>query len=174
MHHIVYQTTNLINNKIYIGKHSTENIDDGYLGRGIALTKAIKKYGRENFKRTILHFCSSSEKAYIIESVLVDVTFVKREDTYNLVIGGHAGGIGLGRLCSEYTRQKISDSEQGKTVSKETCKKISLSKKGRPIKRGRTLSKDHKQKLSEKKKGTHLSEEHKRHISESLKLKNIS
>ena len=46
---IVYKTTNLINGKIYVGKY--EGNRENYLGSGYILKKAIKKYGRENFKR---------------------------------------------------------------------------------------------------------------------------
>ena len=38
----IYETTNNINNKKYIGKHYGE-IDDSYLGSGILIKKAIKK-----------------------------------------------------------------------------------------------------------------------------------
>lgn len=49
---IVYKTTNLINNKIYIGKDTHDN--PKYLGSGIVLKRAIKKYGKLNFlKETI-------------------------------------------------------------------------------------------------------------------------
>ena len=47
MFFIIYQTTNLINNKIYIGKHQTSDLDDGYLGSGKLLLQAIKKYGNK-------------------------------------------------------------------------------------------------------------------------------
>lgn len=32
MHYTVYQTTNLINSKIYVGVHATEDLNDSYLG----------------------------------------------------------------------------------------------------------------------------------------------
>lgn len=56
MYHIVYLTTNLVNNKIYIGVHSTYDLNDDYLGSGFALKKAINKYGKEKFKREILFY----------------------------------------------------------------------------------------------------------------------
>lgn len=49
----VYCTTNLINSRKYIGSH-TGKIHDNYLGSGVNLTKALKKYGKENFIKEIL------------------------------------------------------------------------------------------------------------------------
>jgi hypothetical protein len=47
MKHYIYKITNLINNKIYIGKHSSKNMNkDNYIGSGYLLLKAIKKYGK--------------------------------------------------------------------------------------------------------------------------------
>jgi hypothetical protein len=49
----VYCTTNISNNRKYIGSH-TGHISDGYLGSGVMLKKAIKKYGNNNFVKDIL------------------------------------------------------------------------------------------------------------------------
>ena len=40
MKYIVYCTTNLVNNKIYIGVHQTENPEkfDGYIGCGVKIS----------------------------------------------------------------------------------------------------------------------------------------
>lgn len=54
IYYIVYRTTNHVNEKFYIGSHQTKKINDGYLGSGKYLKKAIKKYGRKNFTRDIL------------------------------------------------------------------------------------------------------------------------
>lgn len=51
----IYKTTNLVNNKIYIGQ-SKKNKPE-YLGSGKILKKAIKKYGIEKFKKEILCVC---------------------------------------------------------------------------------------------------------------------
>lgn len=107
MNYIVYKTTCLINNKIYVGVHRTEdpNTFDGYLGRGLWKTQtryvktpiapfhyAVKKYGVENFKRETLFIypCTKEgqKKAYKKEAEIVDETFVAREDTYNVALGG--------------------------------------------------------------------------------------
>ncbi len=88
MHYIIYKTTNLINNKIYIGQHITNNLDDGYLGSGKNLHKAIKKYGKENFKKEILHIFDNFDDMDSKEIELVTEEFVKRSDTYNQIIGG--------------------------------------------------------------------------------------
>lgn len=103
MKYIVYKTINKINNKIYIGVHKTEDpeIFDGYLGNGVYVQRpssysnpkthfqfAIKKYGVENFIRTVVKVFDVENDAYKLESELVNEEFIKREDTYNLVPGG--------------------------------------------------------------------------------------
>lgn len=90
-HHFVYKTTNLINGKWYIGKHSTYNLDDGYLGSSKHLKSAIKKYGKHKFKREILVFCDSEQDAYIKEAELVTMEVVQNPMTYNKMPGGEGG-----------------------------------------------------------------------------------
>ncbi len=92
-YHIVYITTNIVNKKMYVGVHSTNNLSDGYLGSGTLLSKAIKKYGKENFKRETLHFCLTAKDAYYYESLIVDNWFLSRNDTYNITSGGRGGDI---------------------------------------------------------------------------------
>ena len=41
----IYKTTNLINGKYYIGMHSTDNLEDVYIGSGKRLWFSIKNYG---------------------------------------------------------------------------------------------------------------------------------
>lgn len=86
--HYIYQIKNLVNGKLYIGKHSTNDVNDGYFGSGTLINRAIKKYGIENFRKSILAFFDSEDEAYLQEKLLVNETFVEREDTYNLTCGG--------------------------------------------------------------------------------------
>lgn len=87
-YHIVYKTTNKITNKIYVGLHSTNSINDKYLGSGWALKSAIKKYGRHNFKKEILYVFPTRKEARKKEALIVDKEFCKRLDTYNIAVGG--------------------------------------------------------------------------------------
>ena len=104
--YIVYLTTNLVNNKIYIGVHQTENpeVFDGYLGCGVWSNRpstyehpktvfhyAVKKYGPKNFKRKILKTYTNSEDAYLLEEEIVNKDFLSRDDVYNTALGGTNG-----------------------------------------------------------------------------------
>jgi hypothetical protein len=90
-YHIIYKTTNTVNEKIYVGAHSTDVLEDGYLGSGHRLTLAVEKYGREKFKREILHFFNTPQEMFAKEKEIVNVDFLKRHDVYNIVEGGFGG-----------------------------------------------------------------------------------
>lgn len=120
MYYLVYLTTNLTNNKIYVGVRTTVKLDDGYLGSGTTIKKAIKKYGKENFKRTILYFCLSSEEAYEWERKIVDFSFLCREDVYNIKPGGE-------RPVTDIIRFKISKKLTEHTKTEEHKRNISKS-----------------------------------------------
>lgn len=123
MFFIIYETTNNVNGKVYRGKHKTSNIDDGYIGSGTVLRRAISKHGMQNFSREILRYCSDEDEMDFAEQELVNEEFVRRSDTYNVTLGGKGGGYwsinsrGLG-MSSEKSRMmnsrwmEISSSER--------------------------------------------------------------
>lgn len=143
MFHFVYKTTNNINNMIYIGVHSTLNIDDGYIGSGKALKRAIAKYGKDNFTREIVSFYESADEAYASESQIVDADFVKRRDNYNMKAGGSGGSTGgelnpwYGRKHRPETIAKMKTAQTGDKhhtrrlgVSEETRRRLSVANSG--------------------------------------------
>ena len=93
----IYKTTNLVNGKMYIGKHQTSNVDDLYLGSGKILKYAIAKYGKNNFKREWIMFCEDEEEMNLMERIYVDETWISRSDTYNIGLGGEGGHVWIGK-----------------------------------------------------------------------------
>lgn len=87
----IYKTTNLINQKFYVGKHCTTKIENDYLGSGLILRRSIRKYGKENFKKEILEFCNDKEHLAQREKEIVNEEFLKESLCMNLKLGGTGG-----------------------------------------------------------------------------------
>ena len=88
MFYTVYKIVNKVNKKIYIGTHKTHNLDDAYMGSGVAIRRAIKKYGIENFVKTYINVFNNAEDMYALEAQIVNEKFVRRKNTYNVSVGG--------------------------------------------------------------------------------------
>lgn len=118
MYHYVYKTINLINNKYYIGVHSTHKLNDGYLGSGQIIKDAIVKYGKSNFKIDILKYFETRELALLYEVEIITQDVINDPDSYNLIPGG-ANISKFGKKDKDETRLK-------KSLSRKTM----LSKNG--------------------------------------------
>lgn len=163
----VYRTTNKINGKVYIGKHITKNINDGYLGSGKRLRLAFTKYGIDNFQKEILASFDTEEEMNRKEAELVTEEFCLSEKTYNLCVGGRGGfsyinrnGLGLrtGSILSQKQLDALRNSHLGKPLSEETREKIkqnnirtaeSRREKVRLAKSGKTFSLETRRRMSE-------------------------
>jgi len=88
MTHYVYKIVNKFTGEYYIGVHSTDNLNDGYMGSGIALKEEYKIYGLSYFKKEILHYCKTRAEALKIESDLVNPSTISDINCLNLTSGG--------------------------------------------------------------------------------------
>ena len=172
MEYFIYLTTNLITNEKYIGKHHGE-LNDSYLGSGIILQRAIKKYGKQNFKREILYISKDNE-----ENNLKEVEFITKynaiEDKtfYNLAPGRDGGDIfhslPLERRKEIKAATKIRNSGEkngmsGKHHSEETKEKL------RQIDKSYTQTDEYRQNMSKLKSGEGNGMYGKKHTEESKK-----
>lgn len=158
MKYTIYQITNKLNGKIYIGKHQTENIDDGYFGSGVALKEAIKKYGKEFFEKEILFVFNTEQEMNAKERELITEDFVKRKDTYNLGVGGEGGPHFKGKTHSKETINKIKknvDYAKKASILSEKYKRGELT----VWNKGKQQTEEHNRKIRESKKGTKHSDE---------------
>jgi len=87
---IIYKTTNLVNNKIYIGQDSKNN--SNYIGSGLLLERAIKKHGIENFKKETLEHCKSFDELNEKEILWIEkLNSTNKKIGYNISNGGQGG-----------------------------------------------------------------------------------
>jgi len=94
-YHFIYKTTNLINGKYYIGMHSTNDLNDGYMGSGKRLRYSLNKYGKENFKFEILEFLPNRNSLKEREKEIVDLNEIFKKECLNLIVGGEGGFISI-------------------------------------------------------------------------------
>lgn len=90
-YNFVYRTINTVNGRSYIGVHSTNCLNDSYMGSGKILRLAIKQYGLENFHRIMIFMAFDKESAYWAESLIVTQESIISENLYNIRSGGIGG-----------------------------------------------------------------------------------
>lgn len=158
MYGYVYITTNLINNKKYIGQHRSDVFEPNkYLGSGLLLIKAIEKYGVNNFKCELLEECDSEDSLNEREKYWIKhFGAADSECFYNVARGGE------GHTCEPWNKGK-----HGVQVQTE----LSL----QALERGRHLpaSENLKRKLSEYRTNVIVSEDTRKKLSEAQKGKRV-
>lgn len=130
---VIYKTTNLINGKFYVGKDKKNN--PKYLGSGELILKAIKKYGKLNFKKEILEVCNDVKELAEKERFWIEKLDARNKKiAYNIGEGGDGGDNFSGHPKLKTIKKKISDTSIGRTpwnkgktkiYSDETIKKMS-------------------------------------------------
>lgn len=142
MYGYVYETTNLINGKKYIGQHKSKFFDTKYVGSGIILLEAIKKYGKENFKVKIIKECVDADELNQAEIFFINkYNAVDSENYYNIARGGE------GHTCDPWNKGL-------KHAQEVTQKQLEALEKGWHL----PASDKQKQVTSERRKGAKASE----------------
>jgi len=173
---IIYITTCLVNGKVYIGQ-TIHWQDKSYLGSGVALCEAVKKYGRSKFKRKILKVCYNQKQLDAWEMIMIrKYNSTDKSIGYN-ILSGTANEFGCGSPAKlPEVREKIRRKSIGRKLSEETRKKISKIHSGEnsywygktgeqaPM-YGKKLSEEAKKKISKVHKGKKVSENTRNKIS---------
>jgi hypothetical protein len=128
-YHYIYKITCLINNRYYIGMHSTHNVNDDYMGGGKRIKNSIKKHGKESHIREILEFFDNREDLKNREKQLVNEELLNDPMCMNINLGGEGGW-----LPEWQTKGAISSNQKNwkdpiyakkmKEVSSEVMKKL--------------------------------------------------
>lgn len=90
-HHYIYKTTCTVTGRWYIGMHSTDDLEDGYIGSGTDLARSIRKHGIENHECVILEYSETREALRKREAELVTEAEVNDLMCMNLTAGGEGG-----------------------------------------------------------------------------------
>lgn len=163
-------TTNLLNGRKYIGKHTTDNLNDGYYGSNSELIKDIKVYGSENFERIILDYANSEKELRQKESYhLRKNKVVERSDFYNQSYSS-SGGNNIQYMSTEQYSKYIErqrKAQTGKKRSRRTRERISKNNVGFS---GKHHTEEAKKKISKSLKGNTLSQATREKIANSISL----
>lgn len=90
--HYIYKTTCTVTGRYYIGMHSTNNLDDGYLGSGKRLRYSIRKHGKKNHTKEILEYCNTRDLLAEREKQLITED-IRQDPLCMNLMGGGGGGL---------------------------------------------------------------------------------
>lgn len=114
----IFMVENLVNGKKYIGKQVNDK--PSYMGSGIILKAAIKKYGKENFRKEILEYCNTKEELNAREIYWIDrYDAVNSDMFYNLALGGQGGDLSQFIDFSKLKGKKIHSEKYLKELSEK-------------------------------------------------------
>ena len=175
MYGYIYETTNIINGRKYIGRHKSNKFDPSYKGSGKILREAFCKYGKENFVTKIIDWCDTEDSLNDREIYwIAQCNAVNDPNYYNIARGGY-GRAGVHFNQSEYQKQRASDTHKNKRISQTQIdrfkatiqsrtpeERVALHKKcseahlGKPnSNKGKKLSDSTRKRMSESHKGKH-------------------
>ena len=140
-YHFIYKTTCKINSKYYLGMHSTDNLEDGYIGSGTRLWHSIKKHGRENFSFEILEFLADREALRNREAELINEEKLKDPMCMNLTLGGE----GDWYHCNSNSELQRKKSIKGNAKMKQLRETDEAWKQKKHDSHSKTLIKDYKE-----------------------------
>lgn len=136
----IYQITNDLNSKIYVGQ-TYKSIEERFARhrqeakwkntKKMPIVLAIKKYGEEHFFISLLEELPDGIPQAGVDAKEIEwglKLMALSPMGYNLKLGSGRG------ILSEETKRKISISNTGKTVSPETIRRLSISHKGYKMK----------------------------------------
>lgn len=158
---------------IYVGRHKTDNPNDGYLGSGKDLLKAVKIFGSTSFQKEILFIFDNPEEMILKEKEIVNEAFVDRLDTYNIALGITTWGH-LGHRHTEEAKQKIREKRKLQVFTQETYDKIAAANTGKKHPPRSQESRDKSSASSKGKKKPPFTQEHRDNLSKSRKGKPLS
>lgn len=161
--HLLYKTTCLETGRYYIGIHSTDEVEDGYLGSGVRLTRSVKKYGRQAHKQEVLEILPDRNALKLREEqVVTDELIASDELCMNLIKGGNSNDREFG--VTEETRRRLSEKSKAFVRTKEHYEKAVATRKANGSYRH---TDETKRKIGEQFKGKTITDEHKAKISSS-------
>jgi group I intron endonuclease len=135
MYGYIYKTTNLVNNKVYIGRKNGEFNPD-YFGSGKLIKRALLKYGTDNFKVEFLASASSNDELNSLEIEYISKyrSLFPTGEMYNIADGGSFGlSWWTGKHRSKDEKRRISEKLKGRkqySMTKAIRVKISNTLKG--------------------------------------------
>jgi hypothetical protein len=169
MFHYIYKIIDTKNGKYYIGRHSTTNLDDGYMGSGIWVSRHSKK---KRLEKVILEFCESFDDLLQKESDYISEYIVNEQNMNfnNSSIGASTGSLNIAHRESVKIKQRSrlrenNPMKNGHTEESKEKIRQSVMGKNNPF-YGKKHTTETKKKISKKQQGKIWNEEQRKKLSE--------